>query len=118
MELSSPRFKALAISAGFSFWFFVITHAIGVFSLESFALFVVTIVVVTQALSAKVARVLDYVAIFNTKLFLGILFVFVISCYGIFFKILKIDLLRLKTSEKSYWLDVERLNESRIFKQY
>ena len=34
MELSSPRFKALAVTAGFSFWFVIITVGIGVFSFE------------------------------------------------------------------------------------
>jgi hypothetical protein len=118
MELSTPRFKALAVSAGLSFWFFVITNAVGVFSLEVFGIFVIIVFGLMQVLSIRVAKALDYVAIFNTKLFLGILFVFVITFYGIFFRILRIDLLRLKKEQKSYWLDVERLNDSRIFKQY
>jgi hypothetical protein len=61
---------------------------------------------------------LDIFAIINTKVFLGVLFVFFISLYGIFFKILGIDLLRLKKQKNTYWLDMEQLKESRIFKQY
>jgi len=34
MELSSQRFKALAVTAGFSLWFFIITSATGLFSIE------------------------------------------------------------------------------------
>lgn len=66
----------------------------------------------------KLAKVLDVFAIFNTKIFLGLLFIFVISLYGILFKVLRIDLLRTKKQEKSYWLEIEQLKESRIFKQY
>ena len=70
--------------------------------------------------SAKVSKVLDVFAIFNTKVFLGILFVFLISGYGIFFRFLGIDLLRLKIkkNQESYWLDMKTLNNKRIFKQY
>ena len=38
---------------------------------------------------------------------MGILFIFVISLYGIFFKVLHIDLLRLKKQSTSYWLDID-----------
>ena len=41
-----------------------------------------------------------------------------ISVYGILFKILKIDLLRLKKQKDTYWLDMEELKSTRIFKQY
>tara|TARA_B100001758_G_C17821875_1_gene309751 strand:+ start:287 stop:505 length:219 start_codon:yes stop_codon:yes gene_type:complete len=71
-----------------------------------------------QILSIKVSKALDVFAIFNTKLFLGILFVTVISLYGIFFKILRIDLLRTKSQEKSYWLEMEDEGTSKILKQY
>jgi hypothetical protein len=46
------------------------------------------------------------------------LFVFVISLYGIFLRVLGIDLLRTKRQEKTYWLDTEQLKTKRIFKQY
>ena len=99
MELSSPRFKSLAVTAGFSFWFFIITTVVGIFSLELFAGFVVILLIVTQ-------------------IFLGILFVFVFTAYGIFFKVLQIDVLRLKRQKDTYWLDVEQLKSNRISKQY
>ena len=118
MELSSPRFKALAVTAGFSFWFIIITTITGFFSFESLGIFVAVTVTITQIFSVKLSRGLDVFAIINTKLFLGILFVFVISLYGIFFKILGIDLLRLKKQPSSYWLDFEELKQSSIFKQY
>jgi len=118
MELSSPRFKALAVSGGFSFWFFIITSALSVFSIEIFVIFVISIFVLMQFLSAKLPKALDYFAIFNTKVFLGILFVTLISIYGVFFRILRIDLLRLKKQENSYWLTMEKLAERRILKQY
>ena len=50
--------------------------------------------------------------------FVGILFVFVVSLYGIFFKVLHIDLLRLKKQPSSYWLDTDKIKQSTIFKQY
>jgi len=118
MKLSSPRFKALTVSAGFSLWFFIITSIVGVFTLEYFAIFILIVFPLMQFLSIKVSSALDKFAIYNTKFFLGILFVFVISLYGIFFKILRIDLLRLKKREDTYWLEMEQLKPSRILKEY
>jgi len=118
MELSSPRFKALAVSAGFSFWFFIISNSIGIFSIETMLLFVIVIISITQIFALKLSKLLDIFTIFNTKIFLGILYIFVISTYGILFKILKIDLLRLKKQKDTYWLDMEELKSTRIFKQY
>ena len=43
MEFSSHRFKALTVSAGFSFWFFIISTALGFFSIEIFVIFVVSV---------------------------------------------------------------------------
>jgi hypothetical protein len=118
MELSSPRFKAIVVTAGFTFWFFIISSIIGFFSFEVLAAFVAITLVVTQIFSLKLSRVLDIFAIINTKIFLGILFVFVVSLYGIFFKALHIDLLRLKKQESSYWLDMDEIKQSTILKQY
>ena len=118
MELSSLRFKALAVSAGLSFWFFILTSIFGVFTLEYLAIFIVIVFPLMQFLSIKVSGALDIFAIFNTKFFLGILFILVISIYGIVFRVLRIDLLRKKRQNKSYWLKMEQLKESRIFKQY
>ena len=66
----------------------------------------------------KSQKDLDIFAIVNTKIFLGILFITVISIYGVFFRILQIDLLRLKKQDTSYWLDVEKTKSHRIRKQY
>lgn len=118
MKRSSPRFKALAVTAGFSFWFFIITNTLGVFSLEIFSIFAISVFLITQLMSIKLSKALDIFAILNTKVFLGILFVLVISVYGILFKMLKIDLLRLKSNKTSYWLDMEILNDKRVLKQY
>lgn len=118
MEISSPRFKALAITFGFSFWFFIISTSIGFFSFEIFGLFVTITATITQILSKKVSSALDIFAKINTKFFLGILFVSVISIYGILFKFLRIDLLRLKKQPNSYWLSTEHYKEGRILKQY
>ena len=118
MELSSPRFKALAVTAGFSLWFFIISSATGLFSFDAFAIFVAITISITQIFAFKLSKALDIFAIINTKIFLGILFVFVISLYGIFFKVLRIDLLRLKKQASSYWLDIDKIKQSTIFKQY
>ena len=118
MELSSPRFKALAVSAGFTFWFFVITSIVGVFSIELFVIFIAIVFPLMQILSKKVSKVLDVFAIYNTKFFLGILFIFVISLYGIFFRLLRIDLLQTKKHNGSYWHEMEQLKPSRILKEY
>lgn len=111
METSSPRFKSLAVTAGVSFWFFIITTGIGIFDLKLFIIFVISVLTITQIFSKKISKGLDIFAIINTKIFLGILFVFVISIYGIFFKILRIDLLRLRKQNKSYWLDIEQISD-------
>ena len=118
MELSSPRFKALAVSAGFTFWFFVLTSIFGVFTLEYLVIFVAIVFPLMQFMSVKVSSALDIFAIYNTKFFLGILFVFVISLYGIFFRILRIDLLRTRKHDGSYWQEIEKLKPSRILKEY
>ena len=118
MELSSPRFKALAVTAGFSLWFFIISSAAGLFSFEAFAIFVAILISITQIFAFKLSKALDIFALINTKVFLGILFIFVVSLYGIFFKVLCIDLLRLKKQSSSYWLDIDKIKQSTIFKQY
>ena len=118
MELSSPRFKALAVTAGFSLWFFIISSASGLFSFEALAIFVALTISITQIFAFKLSKALDIFAIINTKIFVGILFGFVVSLYGIFFKVLHIDLLRLKKQSSSYWLDIDKIKQSTIFKQY
>jgi len=115
MEVSSPRFKSLAVTAGLSFWFFILTSGAGLFSLEYFIIFVGVTLFVTQIFRTKISKFLDIVAIFNTKIFLGILFIFVIAIYGIFFKILQIDLLRVKNTSNSYWLDIESNDVRKMF---
>lgn len=116
MELSSPRFKSLAVTTGLSFWFFIITNMVGYFSLPFFISFIVFLGIITQVFTKKLSTILDIFAIYNTKIFLGIMFVFIISIYGILFKILKIDLLRLNGKSESYWLETESSNNLR--KQY
>ena len=118
MELSSPRFKAMAVTAGFSLWFFIISSATGLFSIEAFVIFVAATIFTTQIFALKLSKALDIFAIINTKIFLGILFVFVISLYGIFFKVLRIDLLRLKKQSSSYWFDTDKIKQSTLLKQY
>jgi len=61
---------------------------------------------------------LDIFAIINTKIFLGILFGTLILIYGILFRLLRIDLLRLRKQNNSYWLDVQQTKDYRIRKQY
>ena len=118
MELSSPRFKAIAVTAGFSLWFFIISSATGLFSIEAFVIFVAVTISITQIFALKLSKALDIFAIINTKIFLGILFVFVVSLYGIFFKVLHIDLLRLKKQGTSYWLEIDKIKQSSSVKQY
>jgi len=118
MQVSSNNFKALAVTFGFSFWFFVLTTTFSIFSLEIFALFVGIIFILTQIFSKKISSALDLFAKINTKIFLGILYIFVISLYGILFRILRIDLLRLKKNSHTYWLDMEKTSIDRILKQY
>jgi len=118
MELSSPRFKALTVTAGFSLWFFIITSATGLFSIESLVIFLVLTIIITQIFALKLSKALDIFAIINTKIFLGILFVCVVSLYGIFFRVLRIDLLRLKKQGTSYWLEIDKIKHSTLVKQY
>ena len=118
MNSSSPRFKSLAVTAGLSFWFFIITSSMGFYSLEYVVIFVIIAITITQIFANKISKGLDVFAIINTKIFLGILFILVISIYGILFKLLRVDLLRLKKQKNSYWLDVEQTKSHRIRKQY
>ena len=118
MQLSSPRFKSIAVTAGLTFWFIILTLATGYFSYEFLIFFSISVLTVTQIFAYKVSKGLDKFAIFNTTVFLGLLFIFMISIYGILFKLLRIDLLRLKKNEKTYWLDVDETSSERIVKQY
>ena len=118
MQTSSPRFKSLAVTAGLSFWFFIITSSTGIFSIEILIIFVAIVLSVTQIFTKKISKGLDIFAIINTKIFLGILFCTVIFIYGITFRFLQIDLLRLKKQDRTYWLDVEQTKPHRIRKQY
>ena len=118
MELSSPRFKAMAVTAGFSLWFFIISSATGLFSFEAFAIFVAITISITQIFALKLSKALDIFAIINTKIFLGILFICVVSLYGIFFRVLRIDLFRLKKQGTSYWLEIDKIKQSTSVKQY
>ena len=117
METSSPRFKSLAVTAGMSFWFFIITSSTGLFSIEILVIFVVSVFTITQIFTKKISKGLDIFAAINTKIFVGILFI-LISIYGILFRLLQIDLLRLKKQNNSYWLDIEQTESHRIRKQY
>ena len=118
MQTSSPRFKSIAVTAGLSFWFFIITSSTGIFSIEILIIFVGIVLSVTQIFAKKISKGLAIFAIINTKLFLGILFTTIISTYGILFRLLQIDLLRLKKQDETYWLDVEQTKPHRIRKQY
>ncbi len=118
MELSSPRFKSIAVTAGLSFWFFVIISTFGFFSFEILLIFIASVFIITQIFSSKLVRGLDAFAVINTKIFLGALFIFVISIYGIFFRVLRVDLLRLKKQNNTYWLDMEHNLSDTIDKQY
>ena len=118
MEHSSSKFKALAVSAGLSFWFFIISSITGMFSIEAMLLFILAIVIVSQIFAIKLSKALDVFAIINTKIFLGILFIFVVSIYGIIFRLLKIDLLRFKTRKETYWLETNDFKSRKISKQY
>ena len=113
MQTSSPRFKSFAVTAGLSFWFFIITYSAELFSILYFVIFVGIVLSVTQIFAKKISKGLDIFAIFNTKIFLGALYVFVISIYGIVFRLLRIDLLRLKKQNSSYWLEIESSNDVR-----
>ena len=117
MQTSSPRFKSLAVTAGLTFWFFIITSSIAIFTLELLAIFIITVLTITQIFALKISKGLDIFAIINTKIFLCILFVFVISIYGILFRFLRIDLLRLKKQKKSYWLEMQSTSNN-LEKQY
>ena len=118
MQTSSPRFKSLAVTAGLSFWFIIITSSTGFFLIESLIVFIIIVLVTTQIFAKKISKLLNVFAIINTKIFLGILFISVISIYGILFRLLRIDLLRLKKQDGTYWLDVEQTKPHRIRKQY
>ena len=118
MEHSSSKFKALAVSAGLSFWFFIISSITGMFSIEAMLLFILAIVIVSQIFAIKLSKALDVFAIINTKIFLGILFIFVVSLYGIIFRLLRIDLLRLKKQKETYWLATNDFKPNKISKQY
>lgn len=115
METSSPRFKSLAVTAGLSFWFLILINAVGLFSVEYVIGFFLVVLLITQIFRIKISKGLDFIAIVNTKIFLGTLFIFVITIYGILFRFLKIDLLRIKNNGDSYWLKIESSDVRKMF---
>ena len=118
MDFSQPKFKALTVTFGLSLWVFIFTSASNIFSIEYYSIFVIGIFTITQVLSKKLSKALEVFAIINTKIFLGILFIFIITTYGIIFRLLKIDALRLKKQNTTYWLEMKQLKESKNGKQY
>ena len=117
MELSSPRFKSVAVTAGLSFWFFIIISSLGHFSLEIMLAFVISVASLTQIFALRISKALDIFAVINTRIFLSILFIFVISIYGILLRIMRVDLLRLKSQKDSYWLEMDS-GSNELRKQY
>ena len=107
--ISSYRFKALTVTTGFSLWFFILTSAADIFTWYLFVGFVAVLAIATQILAQRITSALEIFAAINTKVFLGIVFIFVISLYGILFRILRIDLLRIRTGNRqsTYWLPME-----------
>jgi len=76
MDFSQPKFKALTVTFGLSLWVFIFTSASNIFSIEYYSIFVIGIFTITQVLSKKLSKALEVFAIINTKIFLGILFIF------------------------------------------
>ena len=79
MQLSSPRFKSIAVTAGLTFWFIILTSTTGYFSYESLLIFSLSILAMTQIFAYKVSKGLDKFAILNTAVFLGLLFNLLLS---------------------------------------
>ena len=119
-DLPSTRFKALTVTAGFSLWFFIITSATDTFTWEIFASFVVALLAATQILAQKLTKALEAFAAINTKVFLGIVFIFVFSVYGLCCRLLRIDLLRLKRDpgQSTYWLPMEARSMQENVRQF
>ena len=98
--------------------FFIISTSLSVFSIELLGIFLAIVITITQIFAIKLSTGLDIFAKINTKIFLGLMFIFIISLYGIVFKILRIDPLRLKKQSSTYWLDIDKIKQSTIFKEY
>ena len=118
MKVSSNSFKAVTVSAAISFWYFIISSIVGFFTFETFIIFVVSIFLVTQIIKSKITGFLDILTLFNTKLFLGIIFLTTFTLFGILLKLLRVDLLRKNKQEKSYWLHYDQSPKSTPLKQY
>lgn len=101
----NPRLKSLAVTAGLSFWFYVIASSAGVLEPWHLLAFASAVLAATQAFPSRVSRGLDAVAIVNTAVFLGLLFATLISLYGLLFRALRVDLLRTRRAGGgTYWL--------------
>jgi hypothetical protein len=70
MEISNSRFKAIATTLGISFWFFIITTTMGIFSLENLLIFFSFMMIVTQIFAVKLSKGLN---IFAKEIFESIL---------------------------------------------
>ena len=77
-------------------------------------LFIIAAVSCLSVMDGVTRYLTDYYNVIEINMFrYFFLFIFVISIYGILFKILRIDLLRLKKQSNSYWLESESSNDVR-----
>lgn len=116
--MSSNKIKSLTVSSGLTFWFLLFSSIFNFFKIENLLIFLIINFGLTLLFSSKINNLLDILGKWNTKFFTIIFFISIINLYGMILKILKIDLVRLKTQENSYWLNLDNTDSSRIFKEY
>ena len=95
----------------------MIISSIGIFTFELLIIFVASLLATTQIFALKLSKVLDIIAIINTRIILGLLFICVISVYGILLRFIQVDLLRLRKQKESYWLEMDSASND-LRKQY
>lgn len=114
MKGSSDRAKAAALAAGASFWFALLYYSAGPAEPWGPAAFAAAAFGLAMPLAGRVSGALGAVAAANLALLLGAVFVTLVSLYGIYMRLLRIDLLG-RAGAETYWVRRENHDPRRQY---
>ena len=108
------RAKAAAVASGASFWFAVLYWSAGQSDLWPVAAFAAAAFGLALPLARRISGALDAAAAVHSAVFLGAVFVALISLYGMYMRLLRIDLLG-RSEAGTYWRPREKHDPRRQY---
>ncbi len=108
------RAKAAAVASGASFWFAVLYYSAGQADFWPVAAFAAAAFGLALPLARRIQGALDAIAAANSALLLGAVFVTLVSLYGIYMRLLRIDLLG-RSEAGTYWVQREKPDPRRQY---